>query len=148
MFFSPRSFLAAEQATAQQLAFVNAAGNAIIKVDNTTVVPAGADRDTIRITTTDSYAVGSVWIADMLHVPFGVGQRLSNRYMSVLSRFAQTIIFVFLRRARHRSRTQMSMTDVLTCRALSAPCGPHSGLTLLRRLGLQAARSTRSRALT
>jgi hypothetical protein len=76
--FSPRSFLTAEQATAQQLAFVNAAGNAIIKVDNTTVLPSNTDRDTIRITTTNSYAVGSVWIADMLHVPFGVGQRLSN----------------------------------------------------------------------
>jgi hypothetical protein len=73
-FLKPRSFLASEQATAQQLAFVNSAGNAIIKVDNTTVVPAGANRDTIRITTTDTYGVGSVWITDMLHVPFGVGQ--------------------------------------------------------------------------
>jgi hypothetical protein len=43
-----------------------------MKVDNTTNLVFGQKRNTVRITTKDQFAVGSVWIADMLHVPFGV----------------------------------------------------------------------------
>lgn len=43
-----------------------------MKVDNKTNVPFNDKRNTVRISTTDRFAVGSVWIADMLHVPFGV----------------------------------------------------------------------------
>ncbi|KAI9450230.1 glycoside hydrolase family 16 protein [Lactarius psammicola] len=68
---SPTGTRYASQAASQQLAFVNSAGNAIMKVDNTTVVPLNSKRDTVRITSKDRFAVGSVWIADMLHVPFG-----------------------------------------------------------------------------
>jgi hypothetical protein len=68
------SFVTASQAASQRLAFVNTAGNAIMKVDNTTVVPLNDKRNTVRISTKDRFAVGSVWIADMLHVPFGVNQ--------------------------------------------------------------------------
>ena len=45
-----------------------------MKVDNTTAVPFNDKRNTVRISTKDRFAVGSVWIADMLHVPFGVNQ--------------------------------------------------------------------------
>ena len=68
------SFVTASQAASERLAFVNPAGNAIMKVDNTTVVPFNDKRNTVRISTKDRFAVGSVWIADMLHVPFGVNQ--------------------------------------------------------------------------
>lgn len=64
-------FVTASQAASQQLAFVNAAGNAIMKVDNKTNVAFNQKRNTVRITSKDRFAVGSVWIADMLHVPFG-----------------------------------------------------------------------------
>ena len=64
-------FVSSQVATSQQLAFVNAAGNAIIKVDNTSQVPFNQKRNTVRISTTDSYPVGSLWVADMLHIPFG-----------------------------------------------------------------------------
>lgn len=64
-------FLSAADAKQQQLAYVESSGNAIIKVDNKTVVPYNEKRNTIRIASKDSYGVGSVWIADMLHVPFG-----------------------------------------------------------------------------
>lgn len=67
------SFLSAADAKQQQLAYVESSGNAIIKVDNKTVVPYNEKRNTIRIASKDSYGVGSVWIADMLHMPFGVG---------------------------------------------------------------------------
>jgi len=64
-------FVTASQAASQQLAFVNAAGNAIMKVDNKTNVAFNQKRNTVRISTKDRFTVGSVWIADMLHVPFG-----------------------------------------------------------------------------
>ena len=58
-------------ATQQQLAYVNTDGNAIIKVDDTSVVPYNEKRNSIRITTTDSYNYGSLIIIDVLHLPFG-----------------------------------------------------------------------------
>ncbi|KAI0674443.1 concanavalin A-like lectin/glucanase domain-containing protein [Trametes maxima] len=65
-----------DQATATQekLAYVNQAGNAIIRVDNTTNVPdAGPNtrRNTIRLTTQEFYDYGSLWVFDATHVPFG-----------------------------------------------------------------------------
>ncbi|KAI0265538.1 glycoside hydrolase family 16 protein [Gloeopeniophorella convolvens] len=64
-------FVTASVAASQQLAFVNSAGNAIMKVDNKTNVAFNDKRNTVRISSKDRYAVGSVWVADMLHVPFG-----------------------------------------------------------------------------
>lgn len=58
-------------ATSQRLAYVDNQGNAIIKVDNTTNVPLGQNRSTVRITTQDTYDVGSLWIIDLSHIPFG-----------------------------------------------------------------------------
>ncbi|KZS87007.1 hypothetical protein SISNIDRAFT_323946 [Sistotremastrum niveocremeum HHB9708] len=55
----------------QNLAFVNGAGNAVLKVDNSTNVPWNTKRNSIRITTTDTYNFGSLWIIDVLHLPFG-----------------------------------------------------------------------------
>jgi hypothetical protein len=43
----------------------------IVKVDNTTNVPFNEKRNTVKITTKDQYGPGSIWIADMTHVPFG-----------------------------------------------------------------------------
>lgn len=64
-------FVSQEVGSSANLAYVNGAGNAIIKVDNTTKVPAGQKRNTVRIQTNDVYGVGSLWIADMTHVPYG-----------------------------------------------------------------------------
>ena len=71
------SFVTASQAASERLAFVNPAGNAVMKVDNTTVVSFNEKRNTVRISTKDRFAVGSVWIADMLHVPFGVSHEFA-----------------------------------------------------------------------
>ncbi|KAF9004223.1 concanavalin A-like lectin/glucanase domain-containing protein [Cyathus striatus] len=63
-----------DNATSKGLAFVNAAGNAVIKVDNATTIAGpgpGVYRDSIRITSQDAYAVGSLIIIDALHIPFG-----------------------------------------------------------------------------
>lgn len=67
------SFVSASQAQSSRLAFVDSSTNhAIVKVDNTSMVPFNEKRNTVRISTKDRYAVGSVWVADMVHVPFGV----------------------------------------------------------------------------
>ncbi|KAF9016159.1 hypothetical protein BDZ89DRAFT_1022929 [Hymenopellis radicata] len=60
-----------EDAFAQGLAYVNSAGNAIIKVDNMHNVAYNQKRNSVRITTQESYSVGSLWIIDVKHVPFG-----------------------------------------------------------------------------
>lgn len=75
----PPRFVSASVAASQQLAFVDPNTNhAIIKVDNTTNVPFNIKRNTVRITTNDSFSVGSVWTADILHVPFGVSLLLCS----------------------------------------------------------------------
>ncbi|OBZ71521.1 putative glycosidase C21B10.07 [Grifola frondosa] len=53
------------------LAFVNDAGNAIMQVDNTTTLKFNQNRNSIRISSKDQFTVGTVFVADMLHVPYG-----------------------------------------------------------------------------
>ncbi|KAI0917539.1 hypothetical protein AcW1_007283 [Taiwanofungus camphoratus] len=65
------NFLSASDASKDNLAYVNSAGNAIMKVDNSSEVSVGQSRNSIRISTKDHFTVGSLWIADMLHVPYG-----------------------------------------------------------------------------
>ncbi|KAJ7637081.1 glycoside hydrolase family 16 protein [Roridomyces roridus] len=55
----------------QELALVNAAGNVIIKVDNFSNVPFNQKRNSVRITTQSSYDLGSLWVIDLVHLPFG-----------------------------------------------------------------------------
>lgn len=77
--------MTASQASKQQLAFVNSAGNAIIKVDNTTNnLQINQDRNSVNIATKDHFAMGSVWVADMLHVPYGVSHHFFAGVMGVL----------------------------------------------------------------
>jgi len=64
-------YVSQQEGLSQQLAFVNGAGNAIIKVDNSTQVAFPNKRNSVRISTKDRYGVGSLWVADMTHVPFG-----------------------------------------------------------------------------
>ena len=64
-------FVSSSTAGKDKLAYVNDAGNAIMKVDNTSSVTVGNNRNSIRINTKDHFTVGSLWVTDMLHVPFG-----------------------------------------------------------------------------
>jgi len=65
-------FVNASEATSGKLAYVDPSTNhAIIKVDNTTTVPYNDKRNAVRINTQDKFSVGSVWVSDMIHVPFG-----------------------------------------------------------------------------
>lgn len=64
-------YVSAEVGASEKLTFVNEAGNAIIKVDNTTKLSDGKFRNTVRIQTNALHGMGSLWVADMLHVPYG-----------------------------------------------------------------------------
>ncbi|KAH8097026.1 concanavalin A-like lectin/glucanase domain-containing protein [Cristinia sonorae] len=58
-------------AMSQRLAYINDAGRAIMKVDNTSVVPLNEKRNTVRIESQDFFDWGSLWVVDLAHIPFG-----------------------------------------------------------------------------
>jgi hypothetical protein len=60
-----------EVASSQNLAYVNSENHVIIKVDNVTNVTFGQMRNSVRITTQDAYDLGSLWIIDLNHIPYG-----------------------------------------------------------------------------
>ncbi|KIJ64383.1 glycoside hydrolase family 16 protein [Hydnomerulius pinastri MD-312] len=65
------NFIDQQDATSQKLAYVSGTGNAIIKVDNSTNVLYPNKRNSIRMESTDFYPVGTLFIIDALHMPFG-----------------------------------------------------------------------------
>ncbi|KAI0642985.1 concanavalin A-like lectin/glucanase domain-containing protein [Trametes meyenii] len=65
------NFVGEVDAFHNKLAFTNDAGNAIIKVDNSSTLKFNQNRNSVRISTKDQFTVGSVWVADLLHVPYG-----------------------------------------------------------------------------
>ncbi|KAF8968928.1 glycoside hydrolase family 16 protein [Flammula alnicola] len=65
-------FVSASQALSSRLAFVDSTTNhAIMQVDNRSTVVFNDKRNSVRLQTDVRFGVGSVWIADMLHVPYG-----------------------------------------------------------------------------
>lgn len=54
-----------------ELTYVTSDGSAIIRVDNSSTVQYNYKRDTVKITSTDSYPVGSIWVLDAVHLPYG-----------------------------------------------------------------------------
>ncbi|GAA5932224.1 uncharacterized protein JCM15063_001159 [Sporobolomyces koalae] len=58
------------QSASSSLAYINEAGNAVIKVSQEEVLYPNK-RDSVRISTVDSYGLGSVWIYNALAVPSG-----------------------------------------------------------------------------
>ncbi|KAF8602547.1 hypothetical protein BDV93DRAFT_190496 [Ceratobasidium sp. AG-I] len=68
------AYLPKDAAQAQQLAYINPAGNAIIKVDNTTVgnpLDDAFGRASIKMNTTQPFNKGSLVVMDALHLPYG-----------------------------------------------------------------------------
>lgn len=67
-------FIGADEAgnPATSLAYVDpTTKRAILKVDNTTVVPWNEKRKSVRITSEEAYDFGSVFVADIHHFPYG-----------------------------------------------------------------------------
>jgi hypothetical protein len=65
------TFVDQTTATSSKLAYVDSNGHAIIKVDNTSDVIYNNKRNSVRIESEDAYPVGSVWIIDINHLPYG-----------------------------------------------------------------------------
>ncbi|KAF5376167.1 hypothetical protein D9757_009320 [Collybiopsis confluens] len=65
------NWLSQSDAFSQGLAYVNNAENVIIKVDNMHSVAYPNKRNSVRITTKDLYGAGSLWIIDLVHIPYG-----------------------------------------------------------------------------
>ncbi|GAA6036473.1 hypothetical protein JCM8097_003525 [Rhodosporidiobolus ruineniae] len=57
------------QTDSTDLAYVNSAGNAIIKVDNTSTVLYPNKRRSVRLQSQDSYPIGSLWVFDFNQSP-------------------------------------------------------------------------------
>lgn len=79
-------WLNSSAAFSQQLAYVNGNNQAVLKVDNSSIVPNNQKRNSVRIETLDWYGVGSLWIVDIAHVPYGCSVSLHvqpvSRFMS------------------------------------------------------------------
>lgn len=54
-----------------KLAFVTGDGTAVVSVDNTSLVDFNQKRNSIRMTSKDFYEVGTVWVFDAFHLPYG-----------------------------------------------------------------------------
>lgn len=85
----------------QQLAYVNENNQAVMKVDNSSFVPYNQKRNSIRIESRDWYGVGSLWIADISHVPDGCSVSLYAKPISVLTSSTGHGVFRFGLRSGH-----------------------------------------------
>lgn len=74
-------------AISSKLTYVNGMGNAVIRVDNMTVVQAPLKRNSVMIVSKEKYGLGTVWVLDAIHVPYGC--RLETIFLSC-SRQANT----------------------------------------------------------
>ncbi|KAF8552469.1 glycoside hydrolase family 16 protein [Imleria badia] len=68
---SNTTWVTQEVATSQNLAYLNAKNHIILKVDNVTNVTSGEMRNSVRITTTEAYDLGTLWMIDLNHIPYG-----------------------------------------------------------------------------
>ncbi|EGO23746.1 glycoside hydrolase family 16 protein [Serpula lacrymans var. lacrymans S7.9] len=86
-------FVSASEGASDQLAYVDSSTlHAIIKVDNTTTVPYNQKRNTVRITSNDSFAIGSVWVADMYHVPARSGPLGGGKPVRILHTTLELVV--------------------------------------------------------
>ena len=54
-----------------ELTYQTSSGTNIIRVDNSSTVAYNYKRNSVRITSTDTYDIGSVWVLDAVHLPYG-----------------------------------------------------------------------------
>ncbi|KAJ9102051.1 hypothetical protein QFC19_004979 [Naganishia cerealis] len=55
----------------KNVAYVNDAGRAVLKVDNSTAVPYNEKRGSVKLYSNNYYRPGTVWVFDAVHVPVG-----------------------------------------------------------------------------
>ena len=59
-----------DTAMASGLSLINGVGNVVLKVDQSSV-PVGKKRDSVRISSMDSFGFGTLWVLDAYHTPYG-----------------------------------------------------------------------------
>ena len=78
------------EAVSQRLAYVNEKEQVVLKVDNSTYISANKSRNSIRIESLDSYGVGTLWVADIAHMPYGCSVSLHaqpvQQFISITNR--------------------------------------------------------------
>lgn len=67
------SYLAEADAKALNLTTISPSGTAIISIDRTSQLTVGSNRNSVRISTLDTYNAGNLIITDLKHAPFGCG---------------------------------------------------------------------------
>lgn len=73
------TFVSKSTATNSNLAYVRSDGSVVIKVDNTTALPVGTTRNSVRISTRATYTT-ALMIFDVLHMPWGCSVRPAPPY--------------------------------------------------------------------
>ena len=58
-------------AIASGLSYINDAGHIVLKVDDNSFIPDGQKRDSVRISSMDSFGFGTLWVLDAYHTPYG-----------------------------------------------------------------------------
>lgn len=121
-------------AVAQQLAYVNDKKQAVMRVDNTTNVPWNYKRNSVRIESRDVYGVGSLWIIDIAHVPYGCSVSVftfRSRFSSVtrcdLVRFGPHFGHMVSSLRNSCYITSCSLTHLPTCLSKQARNGLMTG---------------------
>ena len=66
-------------------------GNVILKVDEKSVVPDGQKRDSVRISSQDSFGFGTLWMLDALHTPYGCRYVILGHNNSTLTIDARSV---------------------------------------------------------
>lgn len=74
-----------------------------MKVDNTSQLTFNQNRNSVRVTTKDRYAVGSLWLVDMVHVPFGVSVVLHNFAFRILTALSYSVRYGLPGGRKHRT---------------------------------------------
>lgn len=65
------TFLSQSDALSTGLAYINNNGALIMRADNTTTLPSGANRNSIRITSKQKVTIGSLVLMDSTLMPYG-----------------------------------------------------------------------------
>lgn len=109
--------LATQYAQANRLAYVNEQGQAIVAVDNTSFVPYNEKRLSVRMTSDYAFAVGSVFVLDATHMPYGCSVwpsfwSLGEDWCVLFRSFAGPIMLIF-HAGRRTARSTLSKAS--TC---------------------------------
>ncbi|KAF8311443.1 hypothetical protein DL93DRAFT_2043787, partial [Clavulina sp. PMI_390] len=75
-------YVSKSTATSDKLAYIQSDGTVVLKVDNTSTLAAGANRNSVRISTSATYTT-ALMIFDIIHMPWGCSVRKVQTYYTL-----------------------------------------------------------------